>query len=139
GPKPAPWSAHALAYAPNPYGPSPSNLYKQRSSRDRNFARSKLVQLAGQPDWFSRSSVSQRPAPTKAPTSSGISVDGGTAHQLNRWQRAAASRAQSAAGLGWCAQIRVARSGATPAAIRASATERKEEPLSPGPSSTTRN
>src|SRR5689334_223613 len=55
-----------------------------------------------------------------------------------RCQRTAASRAHKVFGSGALVPTNVIRSGEMPSPVSASPIERKEEPLRPGPSSTTR-
>src|SRR5215475_3047082 len=98
-----------------------------------------LLQTAGHSDSSLKRRPRHWPPPTKVPVLAAQTVSLAAGTQQNLRQRCAALVEQSASGFGWCADSRMIFSRGTPASSTASATERNEEPLSPGPSSTIKN
>src|SRR5262245_49934085 len=105
---------------------------------ERYFSRSKLVHEAGQVTPAGNMSLRQRPPPAKSAACAGRQGSLDTAAQRKRRARCGPSSARKESTSGWCPQIRTSLSGETPACVRASATDKKDDPLNPGPSSTTR-
>src|SRR5690242_615886 len=98
-----------------------------------------LVHDSGHSELSANESLRHSPPPTNVTASAGRRGSCAALTDRKRRQRCAPFFVQSASGLGSWPQRRVIFPGDTPVLSSASATERNDEPLSPGPSSTTRN
>src|SRR5580765_376773 len=110
-----------------------------RLSAERNFRLSVQAQTPGQSCSLAKTAFRHSPQPISSAACAGIRRVGLSEIVRKQLQRLTASGANSDEGFGLELGRRTIRFWETPALTRASATARNDDPLSPGPSSTTRN
>src|SRR4029077_5518517 len=98
-----------------------------------------LLHDPGQADSLLHNWPRHCPAPMKTSALSGLRPSSEIGTQLNRRQRCAALAEHNASTFGSWPHSKVILPRKTPASSSASATDRNDDPLSPGPSSTMRN